>query len=63
MKKLSKLKEGLTKMNGNDTDTHWTQINNTPMFSSVWLALFNKLRNNYIERRLETAADTDCSQV
>jgi hypothetical protein len=49
-------------MNCNDTDTNGTQVNNTPMFSSVWLTLFNKLRNNYSERRLDSVASADCSQ-
>jgi hypothetical protein len=50
-------------MKYNKADTNGTQVETTPMFSSVWLALFSELRKNYIERRLVVAANTDCPQV
>jgi hypothetical protein len=50
-------------MKHNKADTNGTQVETIPMFSSVWLALFNELRKNYIERRLVVAANTDCSLV
>jgi hypothetical protein len=51
------------KMKRNKADTNGNQVETIPMFSSVWLALFNELRKNYIERRLVVAANTDCPQV
>jgi hypothetical protein len=46
-------------MNRYETDTRGALVNTTPLFASVWLALFCTLRANYYERRLAVAADTD----
>ncbi len=45
------------------TDTHGTLVESAPLFASVWLALFYLLRNNFNERRLANAANTDHSQT
>jgi hypothetical protein len=50
-------------MKHHEADTKGARVNTTPLFSSVWLALFNALRKIYIERRLLAAANTDCSQA
>ncbi len=50
-------------MKHHKADTNGARVNTRPLFSSVWLALFDELRKNYIERRLEVAANTDCSQA
>ena len=39
-------------MNAYDTDTNAMLIDATPLFASVWLALFYILRKNFNERRL-----------
>ena len=46
-------------MNRYETNTDGALVNTTPLFASVWLALFFTLRENYYERRLAAAADTD----
>lgn len=46
-------------MNRYETDTRGAQVNTTPLFASVWLALFCTLRENYLNRHIEAAADTD----
>jgi len=46
-------------MNHYETDTRGALVNTTPLFASVWLALFYTLRESYYERRLAAAADTD----
>ena len=51
--------KGLHKMNRYETDTRGAQVNTTPLFASVWLALFCTLRENYYERRLAADADTN----
>ena len=33
-------------------------VNTTPLFASVWLALFCTLRENYYERRLTATVNT-----
>ncbi len=50
-------------MKHHEADSNRTQVETMPLFSSVWLALFSELRRAYIERRLEAAANTDCSQA
>ena len=50
-------------MKHHEASTNGTQVDTIPLFSSVWLALFNELRKSYIERRLAAAANTDCSQA
>jgi hypothetical protein len=50
-------------MKHHEADTNGARADRTPLFSSVWLALFNELRRTYIERRLAAAANTDCSQA
>jgi hypothetical protein len=50
-------------MKHHEADTNGARVNTTPLFSSVWLALFNELRKNYVERRLLAAAKADCSQA
>jgi len=46
-------------MKHHQAETNSERVATTPLFSSVWLALFNELRKTYIARRLETAASTD----
>ena len=43
-------------MNHYKADTDVSLVDTTPLFASVWLALYNQLRKNYIERRLAIAA-------
>ena len=50
-------------MNHYKTDTQGTLVDSTPLFASVWLALFYALRNNFNERRLANAANTERSQT
>ena len=50
-------------MKHQETNTNRARVNTAPLFSSVWLALFNELRQQYIDRRLEVAANSDCSQA
>ena len=59
MENRSDLTTGLIKMNHYKTETNRAPVNTTPLFASVWLALFFTLRENYHERRLATTADTD----
>ena len=42
-------------MNHYETDTNGALINTTPLFASVWLALFYTVRKNINERRLAAA--------
>jgi hypothetical protein len=49
-------------MKKHEANTNEARVNTAPLFSSVWLALFNELRQQYIDRRLEVAANTNCSQ-
>ena len=46
-------------MNRYETDTNGALVNTAPLFASVWLALFFRLRENYYERRLAASVDTD----
>jgi len=49
-------------MNHYETNTNGALVNPTPLFASVWLALFQVLRKNYNERRLAEAANTKMEQ-
>ena len=46
-------------MNRYEIDTKGVQVNTAPLFASVWLALFCRLRENYYDRRLAANVDTD----
>jgi len=46
-------------MNHYNTERHGAMIDATPLFASVWMALFWELRKNYHAWRLETAANAD----
>jgi hypothetical protein len=46
-------------MNRYRTETNVSLIDTTPMFASVWLALFNQLRKNFEERRLVISANKE----
>ncbi len=50
-------------MNHYETDTNGALVNPAPLFASVWIALYNELRKNFIERRLATDANTECPQA
>ncbi len=43
-------------MNHYKSETNVSLVDTAPLFASVWLALFNQLRKNFIERRLAIAA-------
>jgi len=49
-------------MNHYKTDTHRTLVDSTPLFASVWLALFYVLRKTFNERRL-VVVNTENSQA
>ena len=40
-------------------ETNVSLVDTTPLFASVWLALYNQLRKNYVERRLAIAASKE----
>jgi len=42
-------------MNHFKAETNVSLVDSTPLFASVWLALFNQLRKNYVEHRLAIA--------
>ena len=46
-----------------NTDTDETTVNSTPLFASVWMALFYVLRRNYNDRRALMTADADCADA
>jgi len=50
-------------MNHYETDTNGALVNTTPLFASVWLALFCTLRENYFERRLAANLDSNHAQT
>ena len=50
-------------MNRYETDTNGALVNTAPLFASVWLALFFRLRESYYERRLAATVDTDHLQA
>lgn len=45
-------------MNQYNANTNGGLADTAPLFASVWLALFNELRKNYMEHRLKTADNT-----
>lgn len=45
-------------MNQYNANTNGGLVDTAPLFASVWLALFNELRKNYMERRLQAASNT-----
>ena len=50
-------------MNHYESNTNGALVNPTPLFASVWLALFHELRKNYNERYLSEAANTENSRT
>ena len=46
-------------MNQYETNSSGALVNTTPLFASVWIALFYVVRKNYTERRLSTTTSTD----
>ena len=46
-------------MNHYNTEKNGALVNTSPLFASVWLALFSELRKNYNEWRLTTVADVE----
>ena len=50
-------------MNHYKPETNVSLVDTTPLFASVWLALFNQLRKNFVERRLAIAASKENSQL
>jgi hypothetical protein len=54
---------GLQNMNRYETDTNGTLVGPTPLFASVWLALFYVLRKSFNERRLAAAVNAENSQL
>ena len=46
-------------MNRYETKFNRALIIDTPLFASVWLALFSELRKNYFERRVVTDRDAE----
>lgn len=49
-------------MNRYKTDTNGALVATTPLFASVWLALFKVLRKIFNERRLSVAVNTQNKQ-
>ena len=49
-------------MNQYETESNGALFATTPLFGSVWLALFYVLRKNFNERRLANASNTDNPQ-
>jgi len=50
-------------MNNYETNSNGALVTPTPLFASVWLALFNVLRKNFNERNLAEAANTKSSRT
>jgi hypothetical protein len=50
-------------MNQYNANTNGDLVNTAPLFASVWLALFNELRKNYLEHRIESAGNTGQPEV
>ena len=46
-------------MNQYETNSTGALVNTTPLFASVWMALFYVVRKNYTERRLSATTSTD----
>lgn len=49
-------------MNRFKSDSNGSLVNTTPLFASVWLALFHVVRKNINERRVAVAAKTKSPQ-
>ena len=49
-------------MNHYETESNGALVATTPLFGSVWLALFYILRKNFNERRLAIASNTNDPQ-
>lgn len=49
-------------MSHSKTEADGTLVTHAPLFASVWLALFNQLRKNYAERRIEFEANKKSSE-
>lgn len=49
-------------MNRYKTDSNGALLATTPLFSSVWLALFSVIRRNFNERRLAATENTQNKQ-
>jgi hypothetical protein len=49
-------------MNHYETESNGTLVATTPLFGSVWLALFYVLRKNFNERRLDIEPNIDDQQ-
>jgi hypothetical protein len=49
-------------MNQYETDNNGTLVDPTPLFASVWLALFYVLRKSFTERRLAAEMNKKNSQ-
>ncbi len=58
-KNCSDLTKGLQDMNQYETNSTGALVNTTPLFASVWMALFYVVRKNYTERRLSATTSTD----
>ena len=50
-------------MNHYKPEPNVSLVDSTPLFASVWLALYNQLRKNYVERRLAIAASKENSHL
>ena len=46
-------------MNGYETKINRALVIDPPLFSSVWMALYNELRKNFLERHVTTDTDTE----
>ena len=46
-------------MNQYETNSSGVLVNTTPLFASVWMALFYIVRKNFAEHRLSTATSAD----
>ena len=46
-------------MNNYETDTNGALVNTTPLFASVWLALFYVVRKSITDRRRTAITDTN----
>ena len=49
-------------MNRYETESNGALVATTPLFGSVWLALFYILRKNYQDRRLPVTENTENPQ-
>ena len=46
-------------MSHHKADHNGTMFDDAPLFASVWLALFNELRKNYVNRRFVAPFNAD----